>query len=62
VIVLMVFLLVGHTHSIIDQRFSVMTRELLVKDAPTLEALIYLVKKLKLGAVSATVNLYFEVK
>lgn len=57
-----IFLLVGHTHSIIDQRFSVMTRELSVKDAPTLKALIAMVEKLKLGSKDAQDNSYFDVQ
>lgn len=60
--VLVIFLLVGHTHSIIDQRFSVMTRELSVRDAATLIALIELVKKLKLGSEAASFNVYTEVE
>ncbi len=46
--VIVTFLLVGHTHSIIDQRFSVIHRDLESKDAYTLQHLVDAVKQLKL--------------
>jgi hypothetical protein len=55
------FLLVGHTHSVIDQRFSVISRELSAQDAYTLLQLMQLVAPLKLGG-SAEDHDYFEVK
>ena len=45
----MLFLLVGHTHSVIDQRFSVITRHLSTEDAYTLPQLTDIVKDIKFG-------------
>jgi hypothetical protein len=42
------FLLVGHSHSIIDQRFSVVHREVSNKDAFTLQHLLQAVQQLKM--------------
>lgn len=55
------FLLVGHTHSVIDQRFSVISRELSAQDAYTLDQLVKLVAQLSLG-LAAESNRYFVVK
>lgn len=46
--IVVVFLLVGHTHSIIDQRFSVIHRALSTNDAFTLTDLVTLTKDLTL--------------
>lgn len=60
--VIVVFLLVGHTHSIIDQRFSVISRHLSARDATTLAELIRLVAELKLGQENPADNEHVEVK
>lgn len=55
------FLLVGHTHTIIDQRFSVITRELSARDAYTLPQLLQHVGKLAFG-LSSDLNYQQQVK
>ena len=55
------FLLVGHTHSVIDQRFSVISRAVHGRDAPTLPALMELVRGLDMGKYPVP-NEYFEVR
>jgi len=55
------FLLVGHTHSIIDQRFSVISRALREQDAYTLDQLGALVEVLELGFKKED-NRYYYIK
>jgi hypothetical protein len=57
-----VFLPVGHTHGIIDQRFSVIHRRLVAFDGFTVEQLLEEARKLCLGAETAAHNTWEEVK
>jgi hypothetical protein len=56
-----VFLPVGHTHGIIDQRFSVIHRRLVAFDGFTVDQLLEEVRKLNLGADNADDNFWQEV-